>query len=71
MFDEKAFRTVAKDTMSMMRTLRKFRSLFKTEGGHLTPAAKAVIKEGVKAGMKKTEIAALLDVSPAAISYHT
>ena len=71
MFDEKAFRKVAKDIVAMRRTLQKFRSLFKTDGGHLTPAAKAVIEEGIRAGMKKSEIASLLDVTPAAISYHT
>ena len=71
MFDEKAFRSVAKDTMRMLRTLEKFRRLFKTEGGHLTKAGLAVIPEARRAGMSKAEIAELLQVSPAAITYHT
>lgn len=71
MFDERAFKKVAKDTLGMMRSLQKFRALFKTEGGRLTEAGKAIIAEGLRAGMKKTEIAALLDVSPSAISYHS
>jgi DNA-binding CsgD family transcriptional regulator len=69
-FDEANFRRAASDTMKMMRTLRKLRALFKTDGGHLTNAAKAVIKEGLRNGMTQSEIADLLSVSPAAISYH-
>lgn len=71
MFDERAFRRVAKDLMKMRRTIEKFRTLYKTPGGHLTDAAKAIIPEGLKAGMSKVEIADLLQVHPSAISYHT
>ncbi len=71
MFDERNFRRAAKDTMRMMQTLRKFRRLYKTDGGRLTDAAKAAIQEGLRNGMSKTEIADLLSVSPSAISYHT
>ena len=70
-FDDQAFEKAAKEARKMARTIRKFRALFKTDGGHLTPGGKAVIKEGLRAGMTKSEIAALLGVSPAAISYHT
>lgn len=71
MFNEDNFRKAAADTLKMMRTLRRLRALFKTDGGHLTNAAKAVIDEALQVGMKKTEIADLLGVTPAAISYHT
>ena len=71
MFDERNFRRAAKDTMEMMKTLRKFRRLFKTDGGHLTKAGKEVIREGLRNGMTKAELADLLHVSSSAISYHT
>jgi predicted transcriptional regulator len=70
MFDENNFRRAARDTIKMMRTLTKLRALFKTDGGHLTNAAKAIISEGLRNGMTQSEIADLLSVSPAAISYH-
>jgi DNA-binding MarR family transcriptional regulator len=70
MFDEANFKRAASDAMKMARTLRKMRALFKTDGGHLTNAAKAVITEGLRNGMTQTELADLLSVSPAAISYH-
>lgn len=54
-----------------MRTLHQFQSLLKTDGGHLTEAGKAVMRGALESGMSKGEVAELLSVSAAAISYHT
>jgi hypothetical protein len=70
MFSEDAFRSLAAETLSMLERLQLFRRLFKTEGGHLTGAGKAVIPEALKAGLTTAEIASLLDVAPAVVRYH-
>lgn len=70
MFKEEAFRAAANETLNMMKTLQKFRRLFKTDGGHLTSAGKAVILEGLRAGLSTNELASLLDVNPAVVRYH-
>ena len=70
MFNDESFRAAAAETLSMLHRLQVFRRLFKTEGGHLTAAGKAIIPEGLKAGLTTTEIATLLDVAPAVVRYH-
>jgi len=71
MFDEDAFRRLADESLTILARLQTFRRLFKTEGGHLTGAGKAVIAEGHKAGLTTTEIANLLDVNTAVVRYHS
>jgi DNA-binding NarL/FixJ family response regulator len=70
MFDENAFRRHAAETLDLLASLQQFRSLFKTEGGHLTQAGKATVLQGLKSGMTSNEIADLLEVSPAVVRYH-
>jgi DNA-binding NarL/FixJ family response regulator len=70
MFSEDAFRSLATESLSMLQRLQTFRRLFKTDGGHLTSAGKAVIPEALKAGLSTGEIASLLDVAPAVVRYH-
>ncbi|MBV8135662.1 MAG: hypothetical protein JO121_08500 [Deltaproteobacteria bacterium] len=55
----------------MEDTLRQLSGLLKTDGGHLTPAGIAVMNEGLNRGMSQSQVARLLSVSPAAISYRT
>lgn len=71
MFNEDSFRRLADETMQMLERLQTFRRLFKTEGGHLTNAGKAIIAEGYKSGMTTAEIVGLLDVNPAVVRYHS
>jgi hypothetical protein len=54
-----------------VKTLHQLQSLLKTDGGRLTEAGKAVMRAALESGMTKVQIAELLSVSAAAISYHT
>jgi hypothetical protein len=67
--DERELKTFSRNLIVMNRKLQIFRSLIKTEGGHLTPAGKAILQQGLGAGMQKSRIAHLLEISPAAVTY--
>ena len=71
MFNEDTFRRHAEETLALSSKLKQVRRLFKTEGGHLTNAGRAVVSEGLKTGMSTAELAELLEVNPAVIRYHS
>ena len=63
-------KTIARQILEMDRDLGTLRSLLKSEGGRLTPAGRAVIRQGLQAGLQQAKIARLLEITPAAVSYH-
>ena len=71
MFNEETFRRHAEETLALASQLNQVRRLFKTEGGHLTNAGRAVVAEGLKTGMITAELADLLEVNPAVVRYHS
>jgi hypothetical protein len=70
MFTEDTFRRHAEEVLVLAEQLARARKLFKTEGGHLTQAGRAVVLEGERQGFGTGEIASLLDVTPAVVRYH-
>lgn len=70
MFNETTFRRHAEETLGLAARLKQVRRLFKTEGGHLTNAGRAIVAEGLKQGMTTTDLAELLEVNPAVVRYH-
>ena len=70
MFTEDTFRRHATEVLALADQLAKARRLFKTEGGHLTQAGRALVLEGERQGLPTSEIADLLEVSPAVVRYH-
>ena len=71
MIDVNELRRATREMNKVITKLNRLQKLYKTDGGHLTDAAKAIIQEGLNNGMTKREIADLLEVNPSAISYHT
>jgi hypothetical protein len=70
MFTEDTFRRHAQEVLTLADQLAKARRLFKTEGGHLTQAGRSIVVEGERQGLATSEIADLLEVSPAVVRYH-
>ncbi|WP_127753380.1 hypothetical protein [Devosia sp. 1566] len=70
MFNETTFRRHAEETLALSARLKQVRRLFKTEGGHLTNAGRAIVAEGLKQGMTTADLAELLEVNPAVVRYH-
>jgi hypothetical protein len=71
MLNEETFRRHAEETLALAVRLKQVRRLFKTEGGHLTGAGRALVAEGLKTGLSTTELAELLEVNPAVVRYHS
>jgi hypothetical protein len=74
MFDEIDEDDYKKLVRKIYRTTGEYRdllSILKTDGDHLTAAAKEVIKVGLDRGWSKKRIAEVLHVTPAAITYHS
>jgi hypothetical protein len=63
-------RTIA-HVKNVVEDLELFLQLLKTDGGHLTEAGKAVIREGLARGVRNKELAELLSVSPAAVTRYS
>jgi hypothetical protein len=61
---------LARQILEMDRDLGALRSLLKTDGGRLTPAGRAVVRQGIQSGMQQAALARLLEITPAAVSYH-
>ena len=57
-------------TMTIKESLKLYRSLAKTNAGRLTPAGRALVDQGLKAGMARITIAKLLRITPSAVTYH-
>ncbi|HEY0033594.1 MAG TPA: hypothetical protein VGB81_10040 [Devosia sp.] len=70
MFTEETFRSHADEVLMLAEQLGKARRLFKTEGGHLTQAGRAVVLEGQRQGLTTSEIASLLETTQAVVRYH-
>ena len=68
--DDNDIKIMARQLIRMNRKQRMLAALFKTDGGHLTPAGKAIIQQGIEMGIAQSKIAGLLDITPAAVSYH-
>lgn len=69
MLDEAAIRKFTREVYVMSRTLTKLNSILKSDGGRLTAAGVAVLQEAKRQGMSNAEIARLLKITPAAVSY--
>ena len=70
MFTEDTFQRHATEVLALADQLARARRLFKTEGGHLTQAGRALVLEGDRQGLATSEIADLLEVNPAVVRYH-
>ena len=70
MFTEDTFRRHAEEVLALAEQLGRARRIFKTEGGHLTQAGRAVVFEGQRQGLTTSEIASLLETTQAVVRYH-
>jgi hypothetical protein len=70
MVDIDEFKSMGRQIITDTRHLRVFRSLMKKDGGRLTDAGKAVIQQGLAKGISQSKLAKLLEITPAAVSYH-
>ena len=61
---------IIKVLCSSKGNLEMFKSLAKTDSGRLSPIGRAIVAQLLKDGIPQSKIARLLDITPAAVSYH-